>query len=253
MLSSSNSILAAVNVVETIAYYKDILGFETSWTWGEPPTFGAASWGPVTIMFAQQPELAANIRGHQHGIMSEQVDKLYQLHQERGANIISPIADQPWGIREYVVEDINGYHLRIGGSPSPRSESSSDFPAGVRIVRRMPTEQEHAEVVAKAFGHEPKFTGALARTWQAVLAIDPEGKVIGTARIMFDSPGWYSIWEVAVLPEWQGQRIGEAIMREALAAVHEVSPGAFVYLFTTKPGFYEKLGFGEQGVSLIRV
>jgi hypothetical protein len=38
-----------------------------------------------------------------------------------------------------------------------------------------------------------------------------------------------------------------------LAIVHEESPGAFVYLFTYKHGFYEKLGFTEQTVSLRRV
>ena len=61
---SSNAIFAASDIEATLAYYKDVLGFESTWTWGDPPVFGSASNGGVTIMFNLQPELAARVRGH---------------------------------------------------------------------------------------------------------------------------------------------------------------------------------------------
>jgi ribosomal protein S18 acetylase RimI-like enzyme len=70
---------------------------------------------------------------------------------------------------------------------------------------------------------------------------------------MCDSPGWFSIWHVVVAPEWRGRRIGERMMKEALAMVHEASPGAWVFLFTFKHGFYQKLGFEKQTLEMRKV
>ena len=59
---SSTAIFASSDIVATLAFYKDVLGFESTWTWGEPPTFGSVSMGGVSIMFNLQPELAAKVR-----------------------------------------------------------------------------------------------------------------------------------------------------------------------------------------------
>jgi len=52
---SSTAIFACPNIEATLAYYKDVLGFESTWTWGDPPVFGSASKGGVTITFDLQP------------------------------------------------------------------------------------------------------------------------------------------------------------------------------------------------------
>ncbi|MBC8063188.1 MAG: GNAT family N-acetyltransferase [Chlorobia bacterium] len=253
MISGSTPIFAASDIQKTLDYYKDVLGFETSWTWGDPPTFGSVSWGNVSMMFGLQPDLAAKVQGHQHWFKTEEVDALYDRHRERGAKVVSPIEDKPWDVREYVVEDLNGYHLRFAGPPSGEIKPSSDFPQGVQLVRRVPTGDEFSRVAGKEFYKDSIPSGILERTWGGVVALSPEGEAIGTVRIMYDSPGWFSVWDVAVLPEWQGRRIGAAIMKEAIEAVHDESPGAFVFLFTFKAGFYERLGFEEGTVTIRKV
>jgi predicted N-acetyltransferase YhbS len=85
------------------------------------------------------------------------------------------------------------------------------------------------------------------------VATAPDGEVIGTTRVMRDAPGWYSIWDVAVRPDWQGRRIGTALVQDAIDFVREESPGAWLYLFTTKHRFYERLGFGTESVTMMRV
>ncbi|MEZ0325559.1 MAG: GNAT family N-acetyltransferase [Fimbriimonas sp.] len=253
MVVSSTPIFATSDVLETIRFYKEVLGFESSWTYGDPVSFGSVSWAGATIMFNLQPGLAARVDGHQHWFKCEEVDELYRLHKERGATIVSPIQDQPWGAREYVVRDPSGYHLRFAGSPVHSAEKSRDFPVGVQIVRRKPTETEFLEVAGQTFYHEGVPSGVLERSWSGIVALSPEGRAIGTVRIMYDAPGWFSIWDVAVLPDWQGQRIGERMMKEAIALVNEASPGAFVYLFTFKHGFYERLGFTTETVTMRKV
>ena len=253
VIKGSTPIFATADIEATIAYYKDVLGFKTSWTWGDPPTFGSASLGNATMMFCLQPELAAKVQGHQHWFKVEDVDELYDRHLERGAKIVEPIENRPWDAREYVIEDLNGYHLRFAGPPSGPVVKSRPFPVGVQIIRRPPTAQEYASVAGKEFYPGGVLATVLEKTWRGVVAVSPDGEAIGTARIMYDAPGWYSVWDVAVSADWQGQHIGEAIMKEALELVREACPGAYVFLFTSKHGFYERFGFGEQTVSMRKV
>jgi uncharacterized glyoxalase superfamily protein PhnB len=253
MVTGLSPILAVADLQETIRFYTELLGFTSSWMGGDPPDFGAASWGKSRIMFILDSELAGRIEGQQIWLDVENVDDLYDLHLERGAMIVSAIEDKPWGFREYTVRDPNGYDLRFTGQPSHASQGPGVFPSDVEIVRRMPTTEEFDRVTSSAFGHGKARSSVLDRVWRAVIAIDPTGDVIGVARIMFDAQGWFSVWDVAVLPDWQGQRIGTAILQEALAIVREESPGAFVYLFTSKHAFYERLGFVEGAVDVIKV
>jgi GNAT superfamily N-acetyltransferase/uncharacterized glyoxalase superfamily protein PhnB len=250
---SSTATLAASDIEATLAYYKDILGFDSTWTWGDPPVFGSATKGGVTIAFNLQPELAAKIRGHQHGISVKGIDEMYLLHKSKGANIVSEIEDQPWGQREYIVEDLNGYHLRFSGQPAIEAPKSSPFPKAVIVERRRPTRLEFAEVAGTAFGYKDPSLGLLESTWSGIVARFPDGETIGVLRVMWDAPGWFSIWDVAVLPNWQAHGIGSTMMNEALDMIREVSPQAIVYLFTHKHGFYERLGFTEDSVSIRRL
>jgi ribosomal protein S18 acetylase RimI-like enzyme len=250
---SSTAIFATDDVERTLAYYKDVLGFETTWKWDDPPTFGGASLGGVSLMFCLQPELAKSVKGHQHWIKVEDADELYEKHKANDAKIVQEIEDRPWNVREYVVEDINGYCLRIAGPPSSEAPRSQPFPEGVTIERRKPTAEEFQSVAGAAFGYKQLPEGMLDMTWGGVVALSPSGEAIGVLRIMYDAPGWFSVWDVAVEPEWQAKRIGSRMMEEAMAMVHDESPSAFVFLFTIKQGFYERLGFLKESVSMRKV
>ena len=252
-MTSSNAIFATADLLLTLAHYKDVLGFETTSTWGDPPTFGSASFGGVTILFNLQPELATRVQGHQHWIRVDDPDELYQIHRSKGAKIVDEIEDKPWGFREYVVEDMNGYHLRFAGPVSTEPARSRPFPEGVTLERRKPSIEEYEVVAGAAFGRRDPFPGLMDQTWNGVVALSPTGEAVGVLRIVNDAPGWFSVWDVAVAPEWQSQRIGTTMMREALTMVREVSPGANVFLFTYKHGFYERLGFKVESASLCRV
>jgi uncharacterized glyoxalase superfamily protein PhnB/GNAT superfamily N-acetyltransferase len=252
MVTSSTAILASADIEQSIGFYKEVLGFESSWMYGNPPTFGCASWGSASVMFNLQPELVGRVEGHQHWFNVIDVDALYSLHLERGAKIAAEIENKPWGMREYTVVDPSGYHLRFASPAAPPAPSAGGFPEGVTIVPRLPTLAEYERISGEAFypdGVEPEV---LERSWAGVVALSPEGEAIGMARIMWDAPGWYSVWDVAVRPEWQGRKIGARVMEAAVALVSEASPGAWVYLFTYRHGFYEKLGFGKEAVSIRR-
>lgn len=253
MITGGTPIFASADILASLRFYKEVIGFESSWTYGNPPTFGSVSNGPVTIMFCLQPELAKLVSGHQHWVSVDDADETYAQHLERGAKIVSEIEDKPWGAREYTVEDPSGYHLRFAGPQSSAVAPSKPFPAGVTIERRLPTPNEYASIAGQAFYHDGVSLEVLEGSWSGAVALGPDGAAIGMARIMKDAPGWFSIWDVAVQPEWQGNRIGQRVMEAALAAIRADSPGAWVYLFTYKQGFYERLGFGKESVTMRKV
>jgi ribosomal protein S18 acetylase RimI-like enzyme len=203
-------------------------------------------------MFNLQPELAAKVTGHQHWFNVDDIDELYTTHKRLGAPIVSELQDQPWGMREYVVVDPTGYHLRFAGPISGPAAGSSPFPEGTQITREIPTQADYLAVAGAAFGYR-ESAEILKSTWGGIVARSRDGEAIGLLRVMYDAPGWYSIWDVAVLPDWQGRHVGSRMMKEALSMIHDAAPGSNVFLFTFKHGFYERLGFAQQSVSLKRV
>lgn len=58
----------------------------------------------------------------------------------------------------------------------------------------------------------------------------------------------FMIWDVIVYPSHQGQKIGAAMVQRVLDELRRsgAPPGAFVGLFTGRPGFYETLGFTKD-------
>lgn len=253
MVTSGSPILAVRDIASALTYYTEVLGFGSAWSHGDPLSFGGVQWGAFGVLFNHLPELAERSEGQSLWVNVTEVDALYERHQQNGAEIVSAIEDKPWGRREYTVRDLNGYHLRFACLIPSSAGPSQAFPDEIRIERRHPTLAEHRAVAGVAFYNDQSLEGVLERTWRCVVAISEQGEVIGTVRIMFDAPGWFSIWDVAVLPEWQGRHIGQKLMEEALAIIREESPGAWVFLFTYKDGFYEKLGFGKESVTMRRV
>lgn len=106
-------VLATADVLKTAEYYRDVLGFKID------DAFSGREW---TMLWADQcqiylslnPSVAATAHGQQIAICAPGIDDIYEKHKANGANIVSEIEDKPWGLREYTVEDPNGYHLRFG-------------------------------------------------------------------------------------------------------------------------------------------
>ena len=257
MLKRSQPIFAVRDVKETVAFYRDVLGFQNEWFWGDPVGFGGVSWGDVAVMFNQQPAIAANIEGHEHHYWADEIDALYAQHQGRNAPIISPIDNKPWHIREYTVRDPNGYHLRFSGPlsyerPATATASKPDY---IDIEERRPTWEEFLAMQRAMGGSKNEASYEIVKAaFTTFLAIDNRHRrPVGMTRVMHDAIGWYSIWDVAVLPEYQSQKIGSAMIEAAVKRLREISPGAFVFLFTMKPEFYAKLGFRQDGCTMLKL
>src|SRR5689334_20578999 len=141
IFSHAEPVLAVHSLVDTVRYWQDVLGFPNKWMWGEPPTHGGVSWHSAFIQFAQNPERAKASAGNTVWIRVQNIQTLYDLHRERNVPIEEPLSAMHWGLDEYVVREINDYHIVFSGHSGKR-EKSTTLPPEVRIVERAPSIEE---------------------------------------------------------------------------------------------------------------
>src|SRR4051794_24842782 len=61
LIRDSEPVFPVADVVATVGYYRDVLGFREGWTWGEPPDFGGVRWGKIGVMFSIPSEPGAKV------------------------------------------------------------------------------------------------------------------------------------------------------------------------------------------------
>lgn len=111
------------DVVATANYYRDKLGFHYERFWGEPPAFCMVTRAGIVIMLSQlertgvmRPNHLAMPEGDAWDayIWVEDADALHAEFKAKGVQIARDLCDQPYGNRDFDVEDCNGYRLCFG-------------------------------------------------------------------------------------------------------------------------------------------
>ena len=112
-------LLASRNMKETIKFYKNSLGFKMGMVFPDAsnPEYVDLSKDGMVLMF---------IPAEEHGISGEEkfgigvnlymqidgdIDEYYQELKRKGVKIAVDIKDEPFGVRDFTVEDVNGYKL----------------------------------------------------------------------------------------------------------------------------------------------
>ena len=110
------------DVVKAAEYYRDVLGFEIVGFFQDPPVLALVSRDDVEIHFGkgegpfetgsprQQDELDAYI-------WVGEVDVLAQELKGRGARIVEGPVDREYGMREIVIQDLDGFRIAFGSHP----------------------------------------------------------------------------------------------------------------------------------------
>jgi len=115
----------------TLQYYREMLGFEAGFVYGEPPCYAGAVRDGASIFFrlvGVPPVQGAEKYTEEFldaYILVEDVDALYAEYRSRGVTLVREIGSMPWSFREFVVKDCDGRLLCFGqyaecaeGSPS---------------------------------------------------------------------------------------------------------------------------------------
>jgi len=259
IFSHAEPVLAVGDVSETISYWQEVLGFPDEWTWGEPPVHGGVSWHKAHIQFYNDPELVAASKGNSVWIRVQRVDELYKMHQNKNAEIVAPLQNQPWGMAQYTVKEINGYFIHFAGVITEREKSSTILSPDINIIERIPSITEYRNL-ATAVGWSPSsdddmIKSILAAAIFAVVAEDTiNSEIVGCALLLGDHASFYYVKDVMVCPHWQRKRVGAALMQAVTDWLEKnAADNALVSLITGEglEPFYQQFGF-VNAFSMIR-
>lgn len=117
IIHSAVPVIGTDDIQGSISYYTKVLGFSPDFQFGDPVVYAGVKSGEVEIYFSYDPDLVKTIRQKaccpEVFIWLTEADELFKQHKSNGAEIIESISDRPWGARQYVVKEINGYHLKF--------------------------------------------------------------------------------------------------------------------------------------------
>ena len=107
------------DILTTVEYYRDHLGFEIDYVYGDPPNYGSVSRGGAVVHFqkAEPPGRRNGVRraGPGNGVdaffVVRDVDRIHAEFAGLGAIVITGPASHDFGMREFKIEDTNGYIL----------------------------------------------------------------------------------------------------------------------------------------------
>src|SRR5262245_34299584 len=110
---------------ETMGFYTSMLGFTVDGTWGPdpdgPPTWCSINYGPAALMFVTGVEPdpdGPKVTGSLY-FYPEDVDRYFEALVERGASTLTAPVDREYNMREFAMEDPNGYLLMFGQPIEP--------------------------------------------------------------------------------------------------------------------------------------
>jgi len=90
---------------------------------------------------------------------------------------------------------------------------------------------------------------AAENSYQVCSAYD-NGTIVGFSRAISDGEYQSAIYDMAVLPEYQGNHVGEAIMK---ALLDRLPRGVImIYVVRGKEGFYRKFGFWMLDTGMVK-
>ena len=114
---NSVPVIATADVGATMSYYATVLGFSELFSYGSPLVYAGMQRDGAQLYISQDVELADLIAQHdlhpEIFLWVEDVDAWFAEHQGSGAKIVEEISDRPWDARQYVVEDPNGYFIKV--------------------------------------------------------------------------------------------------------------------------------------------
>lgn len=111
--------LAVRDMKQTIQFYRDSLGFKIGMTFpdADNPEYADLSKDGMVLMFIPAENIGIG-REEKFGVgvniymqIDGDIDKYYNELKAKGVKIVVDIKDEPYGIRDFTIEDIDGYKL----------------------------------------------------------------------------------------------------------------------------------------------
>jgi catechol 2,3-dioxygenase-like lactoylglutathione lyase family enzyme len=128
--TSAVPVVATSDVAGTVRYFEQTLGFKQQWTWGDPPVYAGVRAGDALLYVTHDADLASTIKERQLAPdifpWVTDIDSVYAQHRAAKADIAEELTMRPWGVRQYVVREPNGYLLKVAESQKEEEEEEEE-------------------------------------------------------------------------------------------------------------------------------
>lgn len=112
-IQSVSPIFSVTDLAESIAFYCDVMGFSLAWSWGDPPDIAAVCRDGVELTLT--PRAGAKPAGGSHVYLGvSDIDACHAALVAAGVAMLVPIADRPYGMRDFRIADPSGNELSLG-------------------------------------------------------------------------------------------------------------------------------------------
>lgn len=113
-MAGSATVFVVSDIATSLAYYRDVLGFEVTFEYGAPPSYACLCRDEVALHLLAA---AATKRLPGQGglcIFVTDVDRIYAEVTGRGARPINQPEDRDYGMRDFDIVDADGNQLTFG-------------------------------------------------------------------------------------------------------------------------------------------
>ncbi|MFK4727233.1 bleomycin resistance protein [Bradyrhizobium niftali] len=114
MMAGSATVFVVSDITASLAYYRDVLGFEVTFEYGQPPSYACLCRDEVGLHLLAA---AATKRLPGQGglcVFVRDVDRIYAEVSGRGARLLNQPEDRDYGMRDFDVVDADGNQLTFG-------------------------------------------------------------------------------------------------------------------------------------------
>lgn len=119
MLSRPRYVIAVPDLERSTAYYRDVLGFDVR---ALAPGWGLFTRDACIVVAGECRDAMAPAALGDHSyfayVEAEPIDAFYAEVTGRGAEVIKPLRDEPWGMREFGIRTGDGHRMMFG-APRP--------------------------------------------------------------------------------------------------------------------------------------
>ena len=115
LFSHASTVWPVTDMEASLEFYRDTLGFEVTFTWEDPITYAVIKRGNISINLTLRDDMPEEYRPLAAlYIYVHDVDALWADFTGKGAKVLNPIGNREYGMRDFDLEDPNGYRIVIG-------------------------------------------------------------------------------------------------------------------------------------------
>ena len=113
------------DVLRSVEHYRDVLGFRTEFTYGQPTFYAGVERDGVVIHLQAASETKRQPGHGAVNVFVTDVDALYHELKSRGARTLNEPKDYPYGMRDFDTHDLDGNQVSFGSETQRAAHDSN--------------------------------------------------------------------------------------------------------------------------------